>query len=93
MIEMRDNEIAAQRQIFEAEMQAKDRERHSLRTKLEQAQSKISELQEANERTRASLEEDYRVRESALRDDFEKRLNSYEDILNEKTAQNESLST
>ena len=37
MIEMRDNEITAQRQIFEAEMQAKDRERHSLKSKLEHA--------------------------------------------------------
>ena len=56
-------------------MQAKDRERQNLKSKLDLAENRIGELSEANERLESAIEEDFKERESSLRDDFEKRLN------------------
>ena len=94
MIEMRETELRSQRQIFEIDIQAKEKDRHVLKGKLENALAKVTELQEENLKLQENLqffEDQSKERESSLREDFEKRLNSFEDILNEKTSQNKSL--
>ena len=89
-LRLRETEMESMRISYNEDISKKEREKTSLRQRLEEANNKILITEKELESYR--VKEDERDLEVArLRDDFEQRINEYEDTLNAKIKENTEL--
>jgi DNA anti-recombination protein RmuC len=89
-IRLRESEMESVRIAFNEDLAKKEREKTQLKHRLEEANQRVTSLEKDLADYRQ--QEDQRDAEvNRLRDDFEQRINEYEDTLNAKIRENQEL--
>lgn len=91
-IRLRESEMESMRIAFNEDLAKKEREKTQLKHRLEEANQRVSSL-ERDLGDYRQQEEQRDAEVNRLRDDFEQRINEYEDTLNAKIRENQELST
>lgn len=91
-IRLRESEMESMRIAFNEDMAKKEREKTQLKHRLEEANQRVTSLEKDLGDYRQQ-EEQRDAEVNRLRDDFEQRINEYEDTLNAKIRENQELST
>ena len=89
-IRLRESEMESMRIAFNEDMAKKEREKTQLKHRLEEANQRVTSL-ERDLGDYRQQEEQRDAEVNRLRDDFEQRINEYEDTLNAKIRENQEL--
>ena len=87
-IRLRESEMESMRIAFNEDLAKKEREKTQLKHRLEEANQRINSLEKDQANFRQQ-EEQRDTEVNRLRDDFEQRINEYEDTLNAKIRENQ----